>query len=101
MLRCESRNSFVCEFLRRIGESVSDGEDSRIKHTDDVSSVCLVDHLSLARHELLRLGETDLFAALNVIHIHSRIKFTGTDPHKRDPVPVRFVHIGLYFKDKG
>ena len=30
-----------------------------------------------------------------------RLKFTGHDSHKSDPVPVSLIHIGLDLKDEG
>ena len=36
-----------------------------------------------------------------MIHVHSGLKLPGTDPHKRDTVPVRLVHISLDLEYKG
>ena len=67
---------------------------------DDISAIGLVNHLALACHQLLRLGQTDFFAALHMPHVHAGFKLSGADPHKCDPVPVRLVHICLDLKDK-
>ena len=46
-------------------------------------------------HQLLRLGQTDFFTALHMPHVHAGFKLSGADPHKRDPVPMGLIHIGL------
>ena len=43
MLRCESRDSFIMQTsLSRLYRCISDGEDTRIKYTDDISGISLV-----------------------------------------------------------
>ena len=52
-------------------------------------------------HQLLRLGQTDLLAALDMVYFHSGLKFTGTDAHESDTVTVRLIHIRLDLKYEG
>ena len=42
MLRCESGNSFVLELFLGHTQSITDGEDTGIEHTDNISGIGLV-----------------------------------------------------------
>ena len=55
MLRCKCRDSLKLKFILCCCECISDGVYSRIKHTYDVSRICLVHYFSLIRHHLLWL----------------------------------------------
>ena len=57
------------ELLPGDGDGVADGEDARVEHADDVSGVGLVDDFALLCHQLLRLGELELFAALHMVYL--------------------------------
>ena len=59
MLRREGRNSLVCEFFARHTDRISDGEDARVKYTDDIAGVCFINNMTVTRHHLL----------LSLIHI--------------------------------
>ena len=100
MFRRKGRDAFIGKLLLRCGQRVSDRENARVKDADDISSVCFVYDLPLARHHLLGLGKTHILAALDMVHGHPRVELAGTDPHERDPVPVGFVHIRLDLKYK-
>ena len=89
------------KFLPRGAQGVSDGEDTRVKHTDDVSGIGLLNDLPLGGHELLGTGEAELFLALDVVDLLLRVKPAGADPEKGDSVPVGFIHVGLNFEDEG
>ena len=100
MLWSEGRNTL--KFKLGIGstQGVSDGENTRIKYTDDISCVCLFHDLTVLSHQLLRLGQTNLLAALDMVHLHTRFKFTRNDTHKCNTVSVGFIHISLDLKYK-
>ena len=52
-------------------------------------------------HHLLRLGELDGLACLNVEVLLTTLKLTRTDAHEGDMVTVSLVHVGLDLKDEG
>ena len=99
MFRCERRNAFKF-YLFTCTKCITDREDTRIEYTDDIARICLLDDLSILRHHLLWLGETDLASALHMRYFHACLKFAGTDTHKCDTVAVRLVHICLNLEDK-
>ena len=101
MLRSEGGNSLVDKLFVGKLQGISDRKDSRIKNTDNVSSIGLIHDFSFVCHHLGRLGKLHLSTSLNMVYFHSRIKFSGADPHKSHSVTVLWVHIGLNFKDKG
>ena len=100
MLRREGRNSLVCEFSARHTDRISDGEDTRVKYTDDIAGVCFINNMTVTRHHLLRLGKTHFLSSLHMEDFHSGIEFAGADAHECDTVTVCFVHVCLDFKDK-
>ena len=95
MLRRKGRNSFVLNLPARHTQGISDGENTRIKDADDIACVSLVHNFPVLRHDLLRLGQTLLSAALHMVNLHAGGKLAGTDTDKRDTVPVCLVHICL------
>ena len=95
MLRCESRNTFKGEFLAGCADGISDGENTRIKDTDDIPGIGFADNLTFLSHQLLRLGKTELLLALHMINFLVSVKLAGTDTHESNSVTVCFVHIGL------
>ena len=101
MLRCEGRDTLKLELLVGRTERVTDGENTRIKDADDISGVGLLDDLTALSHQLLRLGQTDLLTALNMVDFHSGLELTGTDTHESDTVTVRLIHIRLDLKYEG
>ena len=101
MLRSESRDTLKLELLVGRTERVTDGENTRIENADDISGISLVNDLTALSHQLLRLGQTDLLAALDMVYFHSGLKFTGTDAHESDTVTVRLIHIRLDLKYEG
>ena len=101
MLRCKGRDTLELELLVGRTERVTDGENTRIENADDISGISLVNDLTALSHQLLRLGQTDLLAALNMVDFHSGFKLTGTDAHESDTVTVRLVHIRLDLKYEG
>ena len=100
MFRCKGGDALIGKTFLRCGEGVSDGEDPRIEHADDISAVRFLDHLSLTRHHLLGLREAHFFSSLYMVHVHSCLELTGADPHESDPVPVSLVHICLDLEHK-
>ena len=101
MFRCKSRNSGKCKMLFPADKGVTDGENTGIKHTDNISGIRLVNNLSLLCHQLLRLRQFDGLIALYMKDFHTRIKFTGADAHKCNTIPMCFIHVRLNLKDKG
>ena len=101
MLRSEGRDTLKLELLVGRTERVTDGKNTRIKDADDISGISLVNDLTALSHQLLRLGQTDLLAALDMVYFHSGLKFTGTDAHESDTVTVRLIHIRLDLKYEG
>ena len=101
MLRCKGRDTLELELLVGRTERVTDGENTRIENADDISGISLVNDLTALSHQLLRLGQTDLLAALNMVYFHSCLKLTGTDAHESDTVTVRLIHIRLDLKYEG
>ena len=59
MLRREGRNSLVCEFFARHTDRISDGEDARVKYTDDIAGVCFINNMTVTRHHLQQLGKPE------------------------------------------
>ena len=100
MFRRESRDAFILDPAPRHAHRISYRKYTRIKKSDNVSRIGLFHNLAVLGHHLLRLGQPDLFVVLHVQHFHARLKFAGTDTHKRDAVPVRLIHIGLNLEDK-
>ena len=98
MLRCKGRDTLELELLVGRTERVTDGENTRIENADDISGISLVNDLTALSHQLLRLGQTDLLTALNMVYFHSCLKLTGTDAHESDTVTVRLIHIRLDLK---
>ena len=82
-------------------QGVSNGENARVEHADDVSGVGLLNDLPLGGHQLLGAGQADLLAALDVVDLPVCLKLSGDDAHKGDSVPMGLVHVGLDLKDKG
>ena len=101
MLRRKGRDTLKLELLVGRTERVTDGENTRIENADDISGISLVNDLTALSHQLLRLGQTDLLAALNMVYFHSGFKLTGTDAHESDTVTVRLIHIRLNLKYEG
>ena len=95
MLRCEGRDPFICELLFRHTERIADGENTRIKYADDISGIGFRQDFAVICHDLLRLGKSHNSLALDMLDVHIRLKFAGTDSHKCDSVTVRFVHVRL------
>ena len=101
MLRCKSRYTLKTERLR-CGYSITDGKDTRVKNTDDISGIGFLYNMTLLCHHLLRLGQLDFFiASLHMCNLHARFKFTGADTHKGDTVTMCLIHICLNLKYKG
>ena len=98
MLRCKGRDTLELELLVGRTERVTDGENTRIENADDISGISLVNDLTALSHQLLRLGQTDLLTALNMVDFHSCLKLTGTDAHESDTVTVCLVHVCLDLK---
>ena len=101
MLRSEGRDTLKLELLVGRTERVTDGENTRIENADDISGISLVNDLTALSHQLLRLGQTDLLAALDMVDFHSGLELTGTDAHESDTVTVRLIHIRLNLKYEG
>ena len=100
MLRRKGGNTLKFKLFRRGGKRISDGVDTGIKNSYDISGVCLLHHMSVISHHLLRLGQSHVLSALDMMNRHARIKLSGAYAHKGDPVTVRLVHIGLDLKNK-
>ena len=81
-------------------DRISDGEDARVKYTDDIAGVCFINNMTVTRHHLLRLGKTHFLSSLHMEDFHSGVEFAGADAHECDTVTVCFVHVCLDFKDK-
>ena len=101
MLRRKGRDTLELELLVGRTERVTDGENTRIENADDISSISLINDLTALSHQLLRLGQSDLFTALNMVDFHSGLELTGTDAHESDTVTVRLIHIRLDLKYEG
>ena len=101
MFRSKCGNSLIGKFLTWGADGISDGENARIKDTDNISGKRLIHHMSVACHHLLRLGKTHFFITLYMINFHTGIKPSGTNSHECDPVSVCLVHIRLDLEDKG
>ena len=100
MLRSEGRDTLKLKLLVGQAQRISDGKNTRIEYADDIAGIGLVHDFSVLRHHLLRLGQTDLLAALNVVYLHTGLELAGYNTHERDTVTVRLVHICLDLKDK-
>ena len=100
MFRRKCRDSLKLKLVLCRREGVPDRENAGIKDTNNISRICFFYHFTLVCHHLLRLGKLDLFVSLHMEYFHARRKLTGTDTHKRNTVPVIFIHICLNLKDK-
>ena len=98
MLRSEGRDTLKLELLVGRTERVTDGENTRIENADDISGISLLNDFTALGHQLLRLGQTDLFASLDMVDFHSGLELTGADAHERDTVTVCLVHVCLDLK---
>ena len=101
MLRRKGRDTLKLELLVGRTERVTDGENTRIENADDISGISLLNDFTALGHQLLRLGQTDLFASLDMVDFHAGLELTGTDAHERDTVTVRLIHIRLDLKYEG
>ena len=101
MLRREGRDALKLKLLVGQAQGISNGEDARIKYTDDITGVSFLDNLSVLRHHLLRLGQADLLAALYMVYFHAGLELAGYNTHEGDTVTVRLVHVCLDLEDKG
>ena len=100
MLRREGRDALKLKLLIGQAQGISDGKNARIKHTNDIACICLLDDLSVLRHHLLRLGQADFLAALHMVYFHAGLELAGYNTHKRNTVTVRLVHVRLNLKDE-
>ena len=100
MLRRKCRYPVITERPSGSRKRISDRKQARVEHTDDITRIGFVYHFPILRHQLLRLAQAEFLASLNVIYFLPCIKAPGADTHKRDAVPVGFIHIRLNLKDK-
>ena len=100
MLRRKSRDSLKAEFVFCGGKCVSDGKNTRIKDSYDITGIGFLHHLTLIRHHLLRLGELNLLASLYMKHLHTGGEFAGTDTHKCNTVAMILIHVCLNLEYK-
>ena len=98
MLRCKGRDTLKLELLVGRTECVTDRENTRIENADDISGISLLNDFTALSHQLLRLGQTDLLASLDMVYFHSGLELTGADAHERDTVTVCLVHVCLDLK---
>ncbi len=101
MFRCKGRYPLINELLLRHTDRISDREDTRIEHTDNIPSIGFTQYFALICHNLLRLRQAHDLPALYMLHLSGGIESAGADTHKGHPVSVRLIHIGLNLKDKG
>ena len=101
MLGSKRRNALKLYLQRRVRYSISYGEDTRVKYTDDIACVSLVDDLSFLCHHLLGLGELYHLTCSCMEIFLASLKLTRADSHKRNSVAVSLIHICLYFENKG
>ena len=95
MLGREVGNALVRDLHTGLTDGVTDREDARVKHADDISRIRHLNALALLRHHLLRLRKLDILAALHVEIFLTALKLARADTHKGDSVAVRFIHVGL------
>ena len=98
MLRLKGGDTGIAELLARNGDGIADREQARIEYADDVAGVGLLHDFALCRHHGLGLTEPQFFAGLDVVILRVPLELAGADSHKRQPVPVGLVHVGLNFE---
>ena len=98
MFGCEGGNALKAEVLALFTYSVADGEDARVKNTDNVTGKGLVDYGALLCHKLLGLGKAQALATLHMEILLIPFKAAGADAHEGDTVTVGLVHVGLNFE---
>ena len=101
MFRRKGRNPFILELFPWIAYRISNGENTRVKHTDNIPCISLFHHMTVLCHHLLRLGKTHFLIALYMIHFPGCLKFSGADTHEGNTVSVVLIHICLNLKHKG
>ena len=100
MFGCERGDALISELFFGGCQRIAYGKYARIKYAYDISAIGFLDHLPLAGHHLLRLGQAHILPPLDMADRHACLEFTGADPHKGDPVPVCLIHICLYLEYK-
>ena len=96
--RRKHRKILECDIQSRFADRVADGEDAGIEQADDISRIRFLHDRAFLRHELLRLRQRQRPARLLVPHGHPPREFAGTNPHERQTVAVRRIHVSLNFK---
>ena len=95
MLRCKGRDSLERKFTSRCTDRITDGKNTRVKNSDDISGIRFIYHMTGLCHHLLRLKKTHFLFALDMINFLRCVEFTGTDTHKCNSVSMSLVHICL------
>jgi hypothetical protein len=67
---------------------------------DDIAGVRFIRQFPVAREKQDRAVDGNRFARADLIELHAAFELARTQPHKRDPVTVHRVHIGLNLEDK-
>ena len=101
VLRGEGGDALELHLVALVAHGVSNGENARVEHADDVPGVGLVDDGPVVGHELLGLGQTEGLAPLDMEILLIPLKLAGADAHEGDPVPVGLVHVGLNLEHEG
>ena len=92
--RTEAGNSFVFDLGSHV-QGVANGKHPGIIETDHIAGIGIFDNGSVLSEQLLRSGQTERLSSAGVFHRHVFLEATAADAHKRDPVPVTGIHVGL------
>ena len=95
----EARNSLELD-ARSLGERVADTEVARVPEPENVAGPGLLDERSLLREELERFRELQRPARARVQNFHAARELPRHDPHERDAVAVRGIHVRLDLEDE-
>ena len=74
--RRKGRDSGKGAFELGVTDRIANGENTRVKDTDDIPRIGFVHNRAVLCHELLWLCKLNFLAALHVIHITAALKLT-------------------------
>ncbi len=81
-------------------EAVTNAEVGRVDEPDHITGICSVDRLPVVAEHLMGVFGGEGLPGAVVDQIHPPGKFTRTDPHVGDVVPMPWVEVRLHLEDE-
>ena len=100
MFRCKGGDARKLHMLLAGAQRIANGEDARIKQTDDIAGIGFVHDGAVVSHQAGAGSKLDVLALLHMECFHAALKLAGADAQKRNAVAVILVHVGLDFEHK-